>query len=88
MNFDLRLLDEDSLEVLVLSMAEPTLENMKDLAQINDELNRRLNRKSSVVEMATAAAMKTVTRYRQMLKSEQDRYQSARGESAIRIEWR
>jgi hypothetical protein len=32
--------------------------------------------------------MKTVTRYRQMLKSEQDRYQSARGESAIRIEWR
>jgi|ERR1022692_775869 hypothetical protein len=34
------------------------------------------------------AAMKTVTRYRQMLKSEQDRYQSARGESAIRIEWR
>ena len=55
MNFDLRLLDEDSLEVLVLSMAEPTLENMRDLAQINDELNRRLNRKSSVVEMATAA---------------------------------
>jgi hypothetical protein len=55
MNFDLRLLDEDSLEVLVLSMAEPTMENMRDLAQINDELNRRLNRKSSVVEMATAA---------------------------------
>ena len=58
MNFDLRLLDEDSLEVLVLSMAEPTLENMRDLAQINDELNRRLNRKSSVVEMATAAEVR------------------------------
>ena len=58
MNFDLRLLDEDSLEVLVLSMAEPTVENMRDLAQINDELNRRLNRKSSVVEMATAAEVR------------------------------
>ena len=58
MNFDLQLLDEDSLEVLVLSMTEPTVENMRDLAQINDELNRRLNRKSSVVEMATAAEVR------------------------------